>query len=358
MTHARVTLSRAALVCGGERQAREQGSVARSSALAMGYGLLNHMYPEEVYDLGERIAGALMAYACGDALGVPWENAFQASAVPPASRVEQVPAREGWPRGVTSDDTALTLLVARHLAERDGGCDANAFLAELAEREPMIRGLGPTTTAAIERFRRGGEAVACLGRATNGAAMRALPIGWVLPHSQADRRREVAIEMSQATHPDASAVVAACVIAACASWALEGATPALLLRIAADEAREAARAMGIEARLAQTLTQVSTGTWQAPAEGVSLDPYDTVAAVLSCVGSAPSLRGGLVSAVQLGGDTDTVAALVGGLLGATLTVEQVRGELPWHHTVVLPEPESAMSEIAAALAMVRAVRSA
>jgi len=357
MTHARVTLSRAALVCGQERQAREHGSVARSSALAMGYGLLNRVYPEEVYDLGERIAGALTAYACGDALGLPWENASRASAVPPASHIEWLPAREGWPRGVTSDDTALTLLVARHLAERDGGCDAGAFLAELADRKPAIRGLGPTTTAAIEHFRRSGEAVASTGRATNGAAMRALPVGWALPHSQADRRREVAIEMSQATHADAAAVVAACVIAACASWALEGASPALLLKIAADEAREAACALGTDPRLAEMLTQVSTGTWQAPADGISLDPYDTVAAVLSCVAPAPSLRGGLVSAVQLGGDTDTVAALVGGLLGAKLTVEEVRGELPWHQAVVLPEPQSAMSEITAALAMVRAVRS-
>jgi ADP-ribosylglycohydrolase len=64
-----------------------------------------------------------------------------------------------------------------------------------------------------------------------------------------------------------------------------------------------------------------------------------------------------VSAVQLGGDTDTVAALVGGLLGAKLTVEQVHAELPWHQAVVLPEPDSAISEIAAALATVRAVRS-
>ena len=65
-----------------------------------------------------------------------------------------------------------------------------------------------------------------------------------------------------------------------------------------------------------------------------------------------------MSAVQLGGDTDTVAALVGGLLGAKLTVDQVHGELPWHQTVVLPEPQSTMSEIAAALATVRAIRSA
>jgi len=63
-----------------------------------------------------------------------------------------------------------------------------------------------------------------------------------------------------------------------------------------------------------------------------------------------------VSAVQLGGDTDTVAALVGGLLGCHLTADQVRSGLPWHQLVV-PELESTITDTAAALATTRAVRS-
>ena len=358
ITHARVTLSRAALVSGNERLAIAQGAVARSSVLVMGYGLLCMMYPEEVFDLGERIDGALTAYACGDALGVPWESAPTTNAGATPSQIEQLPARDGWPRGATSDDTALTLLVARHLAERDGDYDPSAFLADLAEQAPAIRGLGPTTTAAIERFRRSGEAVATPGRATNGAAMRALPIGWVLPHDQAERRRQVTIAMSRVTHADPPALVAACVIAVGASWALEGASPSMLLAVAVEEAREAAQAVATEPRLAEILTQASAGTWEAPADGIGLDPYETVAAVLSCATRATSLRDGLVAAVQLGGDTDTVAALVGGLMGGKLTAEQVRAELPWHRAVVLPEPESAITETAAALATVRAVQSA
>ena len=249
------------------------------------------------------------------------------------------------------------MLVAHHLADRDGDGDPAAFLADLAGQEPAIRGLGPTTTAAIELFRRGGEAAGSPGRATNGAAMRALPIGWVLPHDQAERRRQVTIAMSRATHADPAALVAACVIAACASWALEGASPSMLLEAAAEEAREAAQEVTTDARLAEMLTQVSAGTWEPPASGISLDPYETVAAVLWCATRATSLRSGLVSAVQLGGDTDTVAALVGGLMGGKLTAEQVRAELPWHQLVVLPEPESAIAETAAALATTRAIQS-
>ena len=357
ITQARVTLSRTALASGQERLAVQQGALARSSVQVMGYGLLCVMYPEEVFDLAARIDGALTAYACGDALGVPWENAPAANAHATPSQIEQLPARKEWPRGATSDDTALTLLVAHHLADRDGDGDPAAFLADLAEEEAAIRGLGPTTTAAIERFRRGDKAAGSPGRATNGAAMRALPIGWVLPHDQAERRRQVTIAMSRATHADPAALVAACVIATCASWALENASPSMLLTAAAEEAREAAQAVTTDPRLAEMLTQVAVGTWQPPASGVSLDPYETVAAVLSCVMRATSLRSGLVSAVQLGGDTDTVAALAGGLMGSKLTAEHVRAELPWHRLVVLPEPDTAITETAAALAAARTIQS-
>src|ERR1700746_3836947 len=105
------------------------------------------------------------------------------------------------------------------------------------------------------------------------------------------------------------------------------------------------------------LNQLSAGTWDPPASGISVDPYETVAAVLWCATRATSLRSGLVSAVQLGGDTDTVAALVGGLMGCKLTADQVRAELPWHQLVVLPQPDSAIADTAAALATARAIQS-
>ena len=131
----------------------------------------------------------------------------------------------------------------------------------------------------------------------------------------------------------------------------------MLLAAAIEEAPQAAQEAGANARLAEMLTQVSAGTWEPPANGISLDPYETVAAALWCATRATALRSGLVNAVQLGGDTDTVAALVGGLLGGKLTAEQVRAELPWHQLVALPEPESEIADIAVALATARAIQS-
>lgn len=352
ITHAHLTASRAALACRQERKSVEHGAAARASIEAMGYGLLRHLYPDVAYGLAERIAGALTAYAYGDALGVPWEGRQVTNLT--AEEIEQLPAKEGWPRGATSDDTALTMLVARHLAERDGSGDAHAFLGDLAVHAPSIRGLGPSTTAAIEHFQRTGE-LPTTGGATNGAAMRALPVGWVIPHSQPERRRQLVIETSRATHPDPSAQVAACVIAACASWALEGARSQLLLDVAVEEAAEAARTIETSPDLAEMLTRLPQGNWRASSTGVSLEPYETVTAVLSCVTKPSDLRHALVDAVRLRGDTDTVAALVGGLLGAQHPPDEVRRELLWHHAVLLPEPADQIVETAETLATTRAI---
>ncbi len=291
-------------------------------------------YPVVAYSLADRIAGAVTAYACGDALGLPWEQFPPAGAS--AAEIEAWPAREGWERGATSDDTALTLLVAQHLADRSGAVDAREFLQTLAAQAGSIRGLGPSTTGAIKHFRVTGE-FPISGGTTNGAPMRALPVGWATPLDDPDRHRRLTIELTRATHPDPDALAAACVVAACASWALEGASGRLLLDVAIEEETRARSACGASDRLGVMLASLAAATWQPPAHGISLDPAETVTAALACTLRASSLRDGLLRAVGMGGDTDTVAAITGGLLGARLTVADVLAELPWHAAVLLPD---------------------
>jgi ADP-ribosylglycohydrolase len=127
-----------------------------------------------------------------------------------------------------------------------------------------------------------------------------------------------------------------------------------MVDVAMEEAREAARAANVAPRLAGMLEDVAEDRWRAPSAGVSLDPYETVTAVISCIARATTLRQALVDAVQFHGDTDTVAALVGGVVGSQLTPSQVRAELPWHNAVVLPESDDQIAEAAEMLATVRA----
>ena len=71
----------------------------------------------------QHIRAGILAYAAGDALGVPWEGK------PPEEvdweALEELPARGDWPRGSTSDDTDQLLLVARYLAEENGSSAAS-----------------------------------------------------------------------------------------------------------------------------------------------------------------------------------------------------------------------------------------
>ncbi|HKR49890.1 MAG TPA: ADP-ribosylglycohydrolase family protein [Pseudonocardiaceae bacterium] len=307
-------------------------------------------YPMVAYPLADRIAGAMTAYACGDALGLPWEQLPPTGAS--AAEIETLPAREGWEHGATSDDTALTLLVSQHLTDRGGAVDARVFLQTLAAQAESIRGLGPSTTRAIRHFRATGE-LPRSGGTTNGAPMRALPVGWATPRTDPDRCRRRTIELTRATHPDPDALAAACVVAACVSWALDGASGRLLLDVAIEEETRARSACGASDRLGVMLASLAAATWQPPAHGISLDPAETVTAALACTLRASSLRAGLLQAVGMGGDTDTVAAITGGLLGARLTVPDVLAELPWHASVLLPDAVL-ITATSSALAAVRA----
>lgn len=294
----------------------------------------------------DRIAGGLTAFACGDALGVPWEGRPPTGAR--VDEVEALPAAGEWPRGATSDDTALTLLAAEHLIARDGSVDPEAFLATLVDRAPAIRGLGPSTLAAIGGYAETGQ-LPTRGGDTNGAAMRALPLGWATAPADSARRRRLTMDLSRATHPAGDAQVAACVVATCGSWVLEGSGGRALLQAAIDEAGAAAEACGTPPRLAAQLRRLAAGEWTPPPDGIGLDPTETVVAALSCVLVATSLRQALIDAVALGGDTDTVAALVGGLLGSTMSRARVLAELPWHTAVSLP-PQATILGTARALA--------
>ena len=103
----------------------------------------------------DRIAAAMLAFAAGDALGVPWEGSPPGNI--PAERIRLVPAPDrGWPRGATSDDTAQMLLVSQLLADSDGRPTAEQFMARLAAVIDEIRGIGPSTSQSIEHYRRTG----------------------------------------------------------------------------------------------------------------------------------------------------------------------------------------------------------
>jgi ADP-ribosylglycohydrolase/tetratricopeptide (TPR) repeat protein len=343
---ARLTLARVAGEQGHCVEAVTHADEARSAIESGGYRVLYRLFPGQGIPPAARISVGLMAFAAGDALGVPWEG--RPSTEIDADRVAEIPAQNGWPRGSTSDDTAQMLLVARHLVATGGKPSERAFLDQLARALPMMRGAGPTTHAAVTRYQKTGQTHATSGE-TNGALMRILPAGWAIPATHADRRRDVVARLTRVTHGNPAALAAASAVAAMASYALEGCPAEDLIEVALSELGHAAQEYAAAAVWQETVQAAAEQTWSPGESGVPLDAVATLAAlvhVLAVCGDDPG--GGMRYAVSLGGDTDTVAAITGGLLGCRASDPVVE----WLGDIVLPD-EAELDALAAGLREVR-----
>jgi ADP-ribosyl-[dinitrogen reductase] hydrolase len=288
--------------------------------------------PDGVAATPQHVRAGIVAYAAGDALGVPWEGSTPEEVRWEA--LEALPARGDWPRGATSDDTAQLLLVAEYLVEAKGQIDERDFLARLATALPGMRGAGPTTQAAVRRILATGELHATEGSSI-GAAMRALPFGWATPVAAVGYRRELTIRLSRTTHGAPEAIISACVVAEMAAWAIEQHPVDAVVAAGLREAEDAARQYALDPATLQPLRRAASGDWPPTTAEPTLDALATVASVLHVLREAKDLATALKRAVALGGDTDTTAAIVGGILGCQL--EYVERQIPWITRVGMPD---------------------
>jgi ADP-ribosylglycohydrolase len=211
-----------------------------------------------------------------------------------------------------------------------------------------MRGAGPTTRAAVARYQQTGEIYASSG-GTNGALMRILPAGWAIPASHADHRRELVTRLTRVTHGAPVAAAAACAVAAMGSYALEGCPVADLVAIAREEFEQALVDWPATAVWLENLRTAAEGNWRPGARGVALGAADTLAAVVHVLAvCGPDVDAAMRHAVGLGGDTDTVAAITGGILGC----RNARWDLGWLGQVVLPDAYE-LDRLAAGLREVR-----
>ncbi len=279
----------------------------------------------------QHVRAGIVAYAAGDALGVPWEGRTPEEVRWEA--LEALPARGDWPRGATSDDTEQLLLVAAYLVEANGQIDEQDFLARLVKALPGMRGAGPTTQAAVRRFVATGELHAADGSSI-GAAMRALPFGWATPVTAAAHRRELTIRLSRTTHGAPEAIISACVVAEMAAWAIEQRPVDAVMAAGLREAEGVAQQYAVHPATLEHLRQAASGDWSPYTAGPTLDALATVASVVYVLREAEGLATAMKHAVALGGDTDTTAAIVGGILGCQL--EDAGSQIRWLSSVGMP----------------------
>ncbi len=301
-----------------------------------------------------RALAAFQGLALGDALGMPTQSMSRERIAADHGRIRGLVAAgphqqiaAGMPAGSITDDTEQAILLARLLIDGGGTVSPAVFAAELLawERAMEARGsldlLGPSTRAALQRLQDGmpPEEAGRFG-ATNGAAMRITPVGIAEPVEPLRAFVDAVAAVSALTHNTAIGIASAAAVGAAVSAGIDGADTPEALDVAVAAAREGARrghwvaggdiAARLEWSIPYLLDRAPREQDDALAEviGTSVAAQESVVAALALVaatiaGSEPAhpdpdaAWDTLCRAASLGGDTDTIAAMAGAVLGAT-----------------------------------------
>lgn len=300
-----------------------------------------------------RAYGALAGLALGDALGMPTQAMSPQQIQTVYGHVtglvdgdKSQPYAPGMAAGSVTDDTEQALLIASLLLKGHGSglnLDAGEFShALLAWEDSMIeRGsldlLGPSTKAALERVRAGENPLRVGGEGTtNGAAMRVTPIGIAASTSDRQLFADAVWSSCQVTHATRQGFQSAALVAAAVSLGIDaGAADVtdLLWKAVAfvrslpergawspepDVVAATHRALKLAAQPASSLE------WLAEQIGTSVASAQAIPMAFALLARDPSPRA-LLQAANLGGDTDTIGAIAGAILGASLGVEVFDG---------------------------------
>ncbi|WP_336707971.1 ADP-ribosylglycohydrolase family protein [Oerskovia sp. USHLN155] len=305
--------------------------------------MTTHLAP----DLLDRAAGVLVVQACGDALGVPYEFA-----TPP--RADEAAVMRGgglgpYAPGEWSDDTQMAVCVARVAAQGRGLTTEGPLDDVAAAFEAWLTGgasdVGTQTAAVLRnaahlpgrpaaRLRAASQALhVSTGRtAGNGALMRTGIVGVVALDDRTETAR-AARAVAELTHTDPLAGES-CVLwseavrVAITQGMLDVRTGLDLLPpgrrtlwaawIAdAEQDRPTADlgANGFTVTAFQAAWHAIAST-KVPDGGAQLERDGSAASSGAVAERAPHTLRALQAAVRIGGDTDTVAAIAGALLGA------------------------------------------
>lgn len=277
--------------------------------------------------LADRFVGCLLGLAIGDALGAHFEGQSAehiAGRFPTVERVmKSAPPGELW----YTDDTQMAIGVAETLVAC-GGIDPIVICQRFAENYTPQRGYGRGARVVLEAMVAGRDHAQIAanhfpgGSLGNGAAMRVAPVGLMFRHDHAALWEHARLS-ALPTHVHPLGIEGAQVLALAVALASTAETfdrnefcGALAERCSSPEysgpLRRAARA---------------SNPRDVALFGNGIEATSSVVTAIACFALAPdSYEQTIGTAILLGGDTDTIAAMAGAISGAHLG----RRALPEH----------------------------
>lgn len=289
--------------------------------------------------LTDRLNGAILGLAVGDALGVPVE--FRSRAVMDKDPVFDMRAggTHGQKAGTWSDDSSLTFCLMESLIS--GKVDlhdiASKFLAWLKDGYWTPHGSvfdrGIATTNAILRFEKGTSPVLCGGMDEfdngNGSLMRILPLAFITQTTSIGDRYELVKNISSITHMHFRSVFACFIYTEYARLLLTGKDKFEAYELMINEVKLFVSEEEFNPKEISLFSRVLNGDiHNASREEISGSGYvlHTLEASIWSLLTTDTYSDATLKAVNLGEDTDTTGAVTGGLAGLYYGMSSVPNE--------------------------------
>ena len=259
-----------------------------------------------------RHAGSLVALAMGDAMGAPLEGSLQSE----AWVTQMLPGgRHFRKKGEITDDTMKAMAVAESLAACRGSNQKDLISRLFSGYEKRPEWYGPTSSLFFDLLRSGTlpHHAAWLvhkrrnGSRTNGSVMRGFPLGIFYP---APEVYGMSMACSRLTHYDP--------VAGHCSAFLNTMVSDMVRGVSRQQAYRHARALCMDNEVHAVL-----GNYDEYIPDPSLDSVLCSHAALHSFMHAKTLEGAILSAINMGGDADTVGACCGALAGAYWGMEAI-----------------------------------
>jgi ADP-ribosylglycohydrolase len=274
------------------------------------------------------IHGSLLGTAVGDSLGLPLENLSPER----LRRLFPGPLRQrfGWGWGMVSDDTEHACLTALAYGDSQTSKRMFGYLLSWGLRQWFLGGppgIGFATLRACLKLMIGFSwDTSGVWSAGNGPGMRA-PILGVLTGDRPERLIRMVQASTIVTHTDPKAFSGSLILAFAAHWAMEHAgrdlaAPEFLARLRGipeitPEAQTLAAQAWESAACGETVAEFARQIGSN--KGISGYMYHTFPAVLQVWFRFPAdFAGGLEEIIKAGGDADSTAAILGGIIGAAV----------------------------------------
>jgi ADP-ribosyl-[dinitrogen reductase] hydrolase len=296
-------------------------------------------------DLRDRFHGCLLGCAVGDALGAPFEGYWDHQLPRRAALLRGFAEVEGYPRGQYTDDTQLTLATIESVVRRGDlePADVARSIASLWKHDSVV-GPGGACTRAATTFLRSRDWTTCgapVGQAGNGTAMRTAALGLFFLRDP-ERLPAAVADISRITHRDPRSVAGGVAIAKAAQLLATDRHPEAVGfcgEIAAAmrpyEATFSDLVEGLPSRLVEdrevALHAIAwAGSERPEFSRPVITPFvvpTVLAALWSVLRKPHSWADAVAGAIGLGGDVDTLGAIVGALAGVRLGAAAIPAHL-------------------------------